>query len=313
MPHDSVLLIAFGGPSSPEEIRPFLERVVRGRNVPAERLAQVEQNYLQIGGRSPLLDITRRQAHRLRWELAARQLPLPVYVGMRNWHPFLEETLAAMWRDGVRHAIGIILSPLQSPASWQRYMQDVAEASRALGGQAPEVDFAPPWSTHPLYVETIACRVAQAFTQIPEERRPHVELVFTAHSLPVEMATQSPYEAQLLALAEQVAQRLGHARFSVAYQSRSGSPHEPWLEPDIAVHLQRLAHRGVREVVVAPVGFVCDHVEVLYDLDVTAYQIAEELGLGFVRAHTANDHPAFVRMLAELVCNVALPEGRDPR
>lgn len=313
MTHDAVLLIAFGGPTSAEEIRPFLERVVRGRNVPPERLAQVEQNYIQIGGRSPLLDITRRQAHRLRWELAARELPLPVYVGMRNWHPFLDETLAAMWRDGVRRAVGIILSPLQSPAGWQRYMDDVAEASAALNGKAPAVDFAPPWAAHPLYIEAMSCRVAQALAQISEAGRAQAEVVFTAHSLPVEMAAHSPYEAELRAVAEQVAGRLGHSRFSVAYQSRSGPPQEPWLEPDIGVQLKRLAERGVRDVVVAPVGFVCDHVEVLYDLDVVASHVARELGLVFVRAQAANEHAAFIGMLADLVCHVATAKGGEQR
>jgi ferrochelatase len=305
MSYDAVLLIAFGGPTHPEEVRPFLEKVVEGRNVPPERLAAVEANYAQIGGRSPLLELTRRQAHKLRWELASRNLPLPVYIGMRNWRPWIADTLEEMWREGVRRAIGIILSPLRSPTSWERYMTDVSTAREQLGGRAPEVDYVPPWSAQPGFLQAATCRVAQAFLEVPPPLRQETELIFTAHSLPIEMARHCPYEAELQALAQAIGQRLGQVRFRVAYQSRSGDPRQPWLEPDIGAVLPEVAQAGARAVVVAPVGFVCDHVEVLYDLDVVARQIAADHGLTFVRAQTVNDHSAFIAMLADLVCKLA--------
>ncbi len=302
MSYDAVLLIAFGGPTTPKEVRPFLESVARGRNIPPERLAQVEQNYAQIGGRSPLLELTQKQAHRLRWELASRDLPLPVYIGMRNWFPWISDTLRQMWQDGVRRAVGVILSPLRSTASWDRYMADVQAAGQQLEGSCPEVEYVPPWSTQPGFTDAVACRVAQALLTIAHERWERTELVFTAHSLPLEMAADAPYERELLDVARTVATRLGHARFHLAYQSRSGNPQEPWLEPDINALLPALAQQGSTDVVVAPVGFVCDNVEVLYDLDIVARRTAAEVGVNFVRAQTVNDHPAFIGMLADLVC-----------
>lgn len=299
--YDAVLLVAFGGPRSPEEIDPFLAQVVRGRNVPAERLAAVRQNYLTIGGRSPLHDITLLQARRLEAELWFRGQHLPVYVGMRNWHPFLHETLERMRVGGVRRAVGIILSPQESEAGWHRYVQDVNEARVHVGAEAPEVDLVPPWHDRAGFRQAMACQVARALAQIPEAERTDVPVVFTAHSLPQSMASRSPYVAQLLATAADVCSRLHHERWELAFQSRSGAPSEPWLEPDISECLLRLAKEGARAVVVAPIGFVCDHVEVLYDLDVVARATAESHGIRFLRAHTVGEHPAFIRMLADLV------------
>ncbi len=299
--YDAVLLIAFGGPRAPEELDSFLARVVQGRNVPPERLELARRNYLAIGGRSPLYDITWRQAKRLEAELWFRGQPLPVYMGMRNWHPFLAETLEVMRGRGVQRAIGIILSPQQSEAGWNRYVRDVVEARAAVGEQAPAIDFVPWWGNRAGFREAMACRVAQALTNFSESDRVRVPVVFTAHSLPLHMAAQSPYVEQLEATATAICSRLRHERWELAFQSRSGPPQEPWLEPDISDCLRRLAAEKVAGVVVAPIGFVCDHVEVLYDLDVVARLTAKENGLRFVRAHTVGEHPAFVRMLADLV------------
>jgi len=298
---DSVLLIAFGGPEKPEDIRPFLERVTAGRRIPAERLDEVAHHYELIGGRSPLAALTRRQADGLRALLARQGQALPVHVGMRNWHPFLHETLAEMRERGHRRALGLILSSFQTEASWGRYLEDVAAAREKIGTAAPEVAFAPPWADHPRFVEATAARVAEALGRVPAARRPAAPVVFTAHSVPVAMADGSPYVAQLATAARMVAERLGHARWSVAYQSRSGSPRDPWLEPDVGDAIRALAGAGARDVVVAPIGFVCDHVEVLYDLDVEARQVAGQLGLAFHRAAALNDHPAFLELLADLV------------
>lgn len=298
---DSVLLIAFGGPERREDVRPFLRIVTAGRRVPPERLEEVARHYALIGGRSPLNALTRRQAEGLRAALAAEGRVLPVWVGMRNWHPFLPETLAEMKDRGCRRALGIILSSLQTEASWSRYVEDVAAAREKVGPDAPEIVYATPWGDHPRFIEAMADRVRAALDGIEPARRTDARLVFTAHSVPVAMAAGSPYAAQLETAARLIAEALGRPRGVLAYQSRGGSPRDPWLEPDVGDVIRRLARDGARDVVVVPVGFVCDHVEVLYDLDVEAKAVAEAGGVRFHRATAPNDHPEFIAMLADLV------------
>jgi ferrochelatase len=298
---DSVLLIAFGGPEKLEDVRAFLANVTRGRRIPAERLDEVAHHYKLIGGRSPLNELTFRQAAALQTALAQDGTALPVYVGMRNWTPYLHETLGGMAADGMRRALGIIMAPHQSYSSWRQYQDNVAEARARVGPAAPEVTYGPPWFDHPGFIEAMAHRVAQALAGIPVERRRETPLVFTAHSIPTEMAKASPYVEQIAASARLVADRLGQPLWSVAYQSRSGDPRAPWLEPDVVELLRQLKAKGAADAVVVPIGFVCDHVEVLYDLGIEARAVAREIGLGFHRASTVNDHPAFIGMLAEIV------------
>ena len=298
---DSVLLIAFGGPEKPEDIRPFLQIVTAGRRIPAERIDEVAHHYELIGGRSPLNELTMRQAEALRRALGRGGVTVPVYVGMRNWHPFLHETLAAMRERGHRRALGIILSSFQTEASWERYVADVAAARGKVGAGAPEVAYAPPWADHPLFTEALVARAMDALEQVASPTRADALLLFTAHSVPVAMAEGSPYPRQIEAAARVIAGRLGHGRWQIAYQSRSGSPGDPWLEPDICDVLRGLKDSDIEDAVAAPIGFVCDHVEVLYDLDVEARAVAAEVGVRFHRAQTANDHPAFIAMLADLV------------
>ncbi len=298
---DSVLLIAFGGPEKPEDIRPFLEIVATGRRIPADRIDEVAHHYELIGGRSPLNELTMRQAEGLRRALRRGGVTTPVYVGLRNWHPFLRETLAEMGARGHRRALGIILSSFQVEASWERYVADVATARGEVGGGAPEVVYAPPWSDHPLFIEAMVARAMDALEQVPSAKRADALLVFTAHSVPVAMAKDSSYARQLEAAARVIAGRLGHGRWQIAYQSRSGPPDDPWLTPDIGDVLRSLPDTDIEDAVAVPIGFVCDHVEVLYDLDVEARRVAAELGVRFHRAQTANDHPAFIAMLADLV------------
>jgi ferrochelatase len=222
---------------------------------------------------------------------------------MRNWHPYLAETLREMRDAGVSRAFGIILSAHDSEAGWQRYVQDVLAAQAAIrdaGEICPDVVFAPNWHDADGYVAASAARIAAAFASIPSSERTTTPLVFTAHSIPAEMASTSRYVEQFTRTATLVAERLGHARWQLAYQSRSGRPQDPWLEPDVNLVVEQLATAGERRVVVAPIGFVCDHVEVLYDLDVEARAVAEARGIVFHRAATVSDHPAFVAMLAEL-------------
>jgi ferrochelatase len=299
--YDAVLLIAFGGPTTMSEVRPFLDNVLRGRPIPPERLEAVVHHYELIGGGSPLNELTFRQAHGLAAELHAGGPDLPVYVGMRNWTPYMLDTLQRMVADGVRRAVGIIMAAHQTDASWGRYERDVAAARAQLGAAAPAIDYVDAWHAHPLFIAGWSDTVGAAVAQVPAERRAAAALVFTAHSVPTAMAAASPYVEQITETARRVAERIGHPRWSIAYQSRSGSPREPWLEPDVCEVIRQLARDDVRDVVVAPIGFVCDHVEVLYDLDIEARQVAESLGLGFVRAATMNDHPTFIRMLADVV------------
>ena len=299
---DSVLLIAFGGPTAPSEIRPFLAHVTRGRGVPPERLEEVARHYEAMpGGRSPLSALTEAQAAGLRARLAGRT---PVYVGMRNWHPYLRETLAAMARDGRRRALGLILSAFRCEASWERYMTDVATACGSVAA-APEVVYAPPWFEHPRFVAAAADRIQTAFDEVPAADRDRTPIVFTAHSIPRAMAAASPYVADFATAAAAIARRLGHARWLPAYQSRSGSPREPWLAPDVGEAIRDLAKAGERRVMLAPIGFVADHVEVLYDLDIEARAIAAQHGVAYHRAAAMNDHPEFVEMLADLVRDAA--------
>jgi ferrochelatase len=299
--YGAALLIAFGGPTSPDEIRPFIRRVLRGYPVPAERIEEVARHYEAIGGRSPLNERTFRQAHALQNALKERRIGLPVYVGMRHTRPFFKETLDRMRTDGVKKALGVILSPHQTEASWERYQKNVAEAHAELGAEAPEIDYCPGWHAHPLFIQALAEQIEPVLEKIPLPKRLTTPLVFTAHSVPTAMAARSPYVDQIQETARLVADRLGHRRWSVAYQSRSGQPSEPWLEPDIADALRALAAEGASDVVVAPIGFVCDHVEVLYDLDIEARMVAEQLGMHFLRARCPNDHPTFVGMMADVI------------
>jgi ferrochelatase len=300
-PYQAVLLIAFGGPTSPEEIRPFLARVTRGVPIPPERLEEVARHYQAVGGKSPLNEITFRQAEALQKCLTEEGTPLSVYVGLRNSSPFFTDTLKRMANDGVTRALGFILSSHRSEASWERYQSDVAMARAELGGNAPAVDYCAGWHDHPLFIQTWTELIESGFAKLPAGQRATAPLIFTAHSLPVPMAERSPYVAELNASARMIVGQLGHSHWSLAYQSRSGKPSDPWLEPDIGQTLRRLAAEGCGEVIVAPIGFVCDHVEVLYDLDIEARQLASDLNLHMVRASCPNDHPTFVRMIAKII------------
>ena len=255
------------------------------------------------GGRSPLNDLTLAQARALAAALERGGAPRDVRVGMRNWHPYLREALAELGMRNVRRCLGIIMSSLRCEASWDRYETDVAEARAATAG-APSVIFAPPWSARPGFIDAVVDRARQALREVPETDRQWTPLVFTAHSIPVSMADASPYVSDFTTASRAVTHRLGHARWSLAYQSRSGRPEDRWLEPDVNEVLKSLAADGERHAVVVPIGFVCDHVEVLYDLDVEAAETARAHGMTLHRAQAVNDHPAFIAALADLVREV---------
>jgi ferrochelatase len=301
LPYDAVLLIAFGGPTAREEIRPFLARVTQGIPIPSGRLEEVAHHYEAVGGKSPLNEITRRQADALKKVLTRKGIELPVYVGLRNSFPFFVDALKQMASDGVQNALGFILSSHRTEASWERYQKNIADARAELAGNAPAVDFCDGWHDHPLFVQSWVELIEPAFNKIAPDLRQATPLVFTAHSLPVPMARRSPYAEQFETSARLIADELGHHRWSLVYQSRSGNPAEPWLEPDIADAIQKLAAEGCKAVVVAPIGFVCDHVEVLYDLDIEAKKVAQDRGMRFLRANCPNDHPTFIRMMANVI------------
>jgi ferrochelatase len=299
--YDAVLLIAFGGPTRPEEIRPFLARVTNGIPIPAARLEEVANHYEAVGGKSPLNEITLRQAEALQELLKTRDRKLPVYVGMRNASPFFAETLKRMADDGIRRALGFILSSHRTEASWERYQTNILDARAELGGAALAVDYCDDWHDHPLFIQTWAELIDAACATLVPEKRESTPLIFTAHSVPISMAARSPYVAQVETSAKLIAEKLDHQLWSVAYQSRSGKPTDPWLKPDIGQAIRDCAANGVKEVLVAPLGFVCDHVEILYDLDIEAKRIANELGVTLIRASCLNDHPTFIRMIADVI------------
>lgn len=297
MTADAVLLLAYGGPRRPEEIRPFLRHVTRGRPIPPERLEEVARHYEAVGGRSPLPELTLRQAAALRTALGA----VPVYVGMRLWKPFVEETLARMALDGIRRAACVIMAPHACEASRERYFEALEAARGVVGPRAPVIAHVESWHLHPLFVETWAEAVAAALRAMPSAPAGDTTVLYTAHSIPLASAETSPYVAEVRATAQAVSTRLEPHRWRLAWQSRSGNPRDPWLEPDVGDALRQLAAEGTRRVVLAPIGFVCDHVEVLYDLDHEARSAGGRLGLAVGRAATPNDHPSFVRMLAEVL------------
>ncbi len=299
--YDALLVVSFGGPEGMDDVAPFLEHVLRGRNVPAARVREVAGHYEHFGGRSPLNDQCRGLLTALRAELDGHSLRLPVYWGNRHWHPFLGEALQRMAGDGVRRALAFVTSAFGSYSGCRAYLEDIEHARLELGTGAPEVHKLRAFYNHPGFVEPLVEATAAALDRVPASRRGEAHLDFTAHSIPRAQAAGSPYEAQLREAAGLVASSLGRQRFCLVYQSRSGLPGQPWLEPDIVDHLRALASQGVKDVVVSPIGFVSDHMEVIYDLDLDARSRALELGLNMVRAATPLAHPRFVRMIRELV------------
>lgn len=309
-PFDAILLISFGGPRGLKDIRPFLANVLRGRHVPAERLDSVVHHYELFGGVSPLTEITTRQAEGLRQRL--QPLALPVYVGMRNWHPFLSDTLQTMTVDGMRRILALTLAPHHSYSSCGQYKQNVLQALNAnhLAGHHLEVTYASGWHTHPKFVEANADHITHALNALPSNRRSNARLIFTAHSIPVAMANEARYEKDLRESAELIAKQIPTTNWAIVYQSRSGRPQDPWLEPDICDYLRDEKRRGLDAVVVSPIGFVADHIEVLYDLDTEAALVAQELNITMTRACAVNDHPAFLDMMADVIQSTCQRYGR---
>jgi len=297
--YDALLLVSFGGPEGMDDVIPFLENVLRGRNVPLERMLQVARHYEMFGGVSPINQQNRNLIAALEKELAENGPRLPIYWGNRNWHPLLPDTLAHMAQDGIKNALAFVTSAYSSYSSCRQYRQNISDAQVAVGPGAPSVEKLRVFYNHPLFTEANIDHIRVALHQFEDPSS--VNLVYTAHSIPESMAVNCDYAVQLAEAGGLIAHAVGIKNWQLVYQSRSGSPSQPWLGPDVSEHLRALHNEGVKNVVVAPIGFVSDHMEVVYDLDVEARKVADELGMKMVRAATAGTHPAFVRMIRELM------------
>jgi ferrochelatase len=315
-PYDALLVVSFGGPDGPEDVLPFLENVLRGRNVPRERMLEVAEHYYQFGGRSPINDQNRALIAAIEIELATHGRKLPIYWGNRNWHPLLPDTLRKMAADGVQRALAFVTSAYSSYSSCRQYRENIAAAQElvAAGGppaderqasrlSPPQVDKLRAFYNHPGFIEPMVQNTRAALERIPAERRQDAELVFTAHSIPSAMATTSRYEEQLREASRLVADGVGSdVKWNLVYQSRSGPPQQPWLEPDICDFIEsRYQKSPLKDLVVVPIGFISDHLEVAYDLDTEARGLCEQLGINMVRAATVGTHPRFVQMIRELI------------
>jgi ferrochelatase len=317
-PYDALLLVSFGGSEKPEDVVPFLENVTRGRGIPRERLEEVGEHYLALGGRSPINDDNRAFLAALQEDLATAGIGIPVYWGNRNWHPYLTDTVRLMKADGVGRAACLLTSAYSSYSGCRQYRENLADAVAAVGEGAPRLDRLRHYFNHPGFVETMVDATLTALAELPDEVRHDAHIAFVTHSIPLSMNERSgpdggAYVAQHQSVAdaigERVRQETGHRYPSeLVYCSRSGAPHVPWLEPDVNGHLECLAGRGVGGVVVVPIGFVSDHMEVVYDLDTEARATAEKLGLAFTRAATAGVDPRFVAMARDLLLERAAVE-----
>lgn len=300
---EALLVVAFGGPEKPADVRPFLQQVTRGR-VPAQRLEAVARHYDIFGGKSPVNQVTHRQAQALGNALGNRGLSLPTYVGMRNWHPFLQNTVATMDHDGVKRAVTVIMSVFQSRSSWDQYQSEIADAIGKAEAEF-QIAYTQPVFDHPGFIRSVSASISHCMGRIDKQQRSKVPVVFTVHSLPLSDPQVDLYVKQVHRSAELIGRELGHENWQIAYQSRSGRPQDPWLEPDVNDVLRDMGKDNVDHVVVAPIGFVCDNVEVLYDLDTQAKQTASEAGITLYRAGTVGDDPGFIEALADTVLEAA--------
>jgi ferrochelatase len=299
--YDALLLMSFGGPEGHDDVMPFLRNVAAGHGIPEDRLAVVAEHYHHFGGVSPINAQNRALIDALRADLRTHGLDIPVYFGNRNWHPYVTDTVREMRDAGVHRALVFVTSVFSSYSGCRQYREDVVRACETVGEGAPVFDKLRSCYNHPGFIDAMADRVRDALAVFPEQERASARVIFTAHSIPFAQAQRSDYVAQLEDACGLVMARLGRNGHELVYQSRSGSPHSPWLEPDILDHLRKEKAAGVERMVVAPIGFISDHMEVIYDLDTQAKELAEELGMRMVRAGTVGTHPAFVRAIRELI------------
>src|SRR5437764_1074940 len=300
--YDAILVVSFGGPESRGDVIPFLENVLRGRNVPRERMLAVAEHYYHFEGKSPINQQTRELIAALKRELAQHGPDLPVYWGNRNWHPMLADTLRQMKQDGIRRALAFVTSAYSSYSGCRQYRENIARAQSEIGDGAPEIDKIRAFFNHPGFIDATVHRVRAALSELPPNAQQHVKLVYVAHSVPLSMATTSDYVQQLQEVCRVVSGRVGISNDALVYQSRSGAPGQPWLEPDILDYIRDVKQKDLATaVVVAPISFISDHMEVLYDLDIEARQLCDSLSLPMTRAKTVGVHPKFIAMIRELI------------
>lgn len=301
-PYDAILFLSFGGPEKPEDVIPFLENVLRGRNVPHERMLEVAEHYYHFGGKSPINDQNRELIEALSVELQQNGIELPIYWGNRNWHPLLADTMKQMRADGVRKTLVFVTSIFSSYSGCRQYREDIQKAQKELGFEDMGFDKIRTFYNHPAFIDTMADRVRDALAELPQEGSEKRQVLFTAHSIPNAMAATCAYERQLQESSRLIAEACQIDNWSLVYQSRSGPPSQPWLEPDVCDAIQELADKkAATQIVIVPVGFVSDHMEVIYDLDDEAAKLAEKLGIPMARAKTAGTHPKFVAMIRQLI------------
>jgi len=302
MNYDAIVVVSFGGPESGDDVIPFLENVLWGRNVPRERMLTVAEHYYHFGGKSPINQQTRELMAALEGELGQKGPKLPVYWGNRNWHPLLPDTLRKMKQDGVRRALAFVTSAYSSYSGCRQYREDIARAQSEVGSDAPEIHKLRAFFNHPGFIEPTVERVQEALQAVSAESRKNIQVIYTAHSIPLSMANTCDYVRQLEEVRQLVSRGLGVSNDALVYQSRSGAPGQPWLEPDILDHLREVkASNLASAVVLAPISFISDHMEVLYDLDLEARQLCDSLALPMVCAKTVGVHPKFIAMIRELI------------
>ncbi len=314
LPYDAILIVSFGGPEQPEDVIPFLENVLRGKPVPRERMLEVAEHYYHFGGKSPINDQTRDLISALQPALTAAGVALPVYWGNRNWHPLLPDTLQQMQADGIRRAIAFFVSAYSSYSGCRQYRENIIAARDTVGPAAPQVDKLRVYYNHPDFIAANTECLQAAIAALPEAERGRCQVAFCAHSIPTTMANTCHYVRQLEETARLVASAAGipEDRFRLVWQSRSGRPQDPWLEPDICDHLRSLQAAGATSVVLSPIGFLSDHMEVLYDLDTEAKTVCGEIGVTMSRAATVGTHPRFIAMIVDLLRErLGLTEGRQ--
>jgi len=300
--YDAILLVSFGGPEGPDDVMPFLENVLRGKNVPHERMLAVAEHYHQFGGVSPINGQNRELIVALENELAKNGPQLPIYWGNRNWHPLLTDTFAQMKAAGISRALGLFTSAYSSYSGCRQYRENIEQAQSEVGEGAAKFDKIRVFFNHPGFVATMVDRVNEALEQIPAQRRQTTRLVYTAHSIPLSMAAGCRYALQLGEACRLVSEQVGPYQYQLVYQSRSGPPSQPWLEPDVCDYIRQTKDGGeIDDLVVVPIGFLSDHIEVLFDLDTEAMKLCQELGINMVRAKTPGTHPKFIRMIGDLI------------
>ena len=308
MNYDAILVVSFGGPESREEVIPFLENVLRGRNVPHERMLAVAEHYYHFEGKSPINQQVRALIAALEEELARNGPRLPVYWGNRNWHPMLAGTVRKMQQDGVKHALAFVTSAYSSYSGCRQYLEDIGRAQSALGPDVPKIDKLRAFFNHPGFIEATEDRLRDALASLPQAARHNAQIVYVAHSIPISMANTCDYVQQLEEVRKLVSAGLGIGNDALVYQSRSGAPGQPWLEPDILDYLRTVKEKNLASaVVIAPISFISDHMEVLYDLDIEAHQLCNSLDLPMSRAGTVGVHPKFIAMIRELITERTSP------